>query len=162
MQTPSSAALAAAKSFGKAPAAAAKPLGAPHNHFFARRNSLALTYSATTCILVSTFIIINHLVFAYAQLAGIDMIEGGKKASTDPRYWDEEAGLFKVVFNAHVDFNATSADARELQSFAYKELCKHSAFYPEIDCIDAVDGDTSVRRRLRLCGCVTDRTHRCD
>ena len=61
-------------------------------------------------------------------------IEGGKEASTNPDYWDPDAGLFKAVFDVGLTFNATSQDAVELQAFAYSQLCQHTPYYPEIDC----------------------------
>jgi len=123
----------AARTFGSA----ARISAVPKSHrkpFYAKKNSLGCAYSVTVCVLVSTTIVINHLIFGFSQLAGADMIEGGDKASTNPDYWDPDAGLFKAVFDVGLTFNATSQDAVELQAFAYSQLCQHTPYYPEIDC----------------------------
>lgn len=123
----------AARAFGST----ARISAVPKSHrkpFYARKNSLGCAYSVTVCVLVSTTIVINHLIFGFSQLAGADMIEGGNKASTNPDYWDPDAGLFKAVFDVGLTFNATSQDAVELQAFAYSQLCQHTPYYPEIDC----------------------------
>jgi len=131
----------AARDFGMpAPARADRPLHrAGSQAFYKSKHSLGCSYSLTTCLLVSGSILVNHLIFGYSQLAGADMVAGGHDAALDSRYWDPDAGLFKAVFYADINFNTTSADAHELRAYAYDNLCQHTPFYPEIDCKVAAD-----------------------
>ena len=116
-----------------------------------RRTSPARHYGFRNSIFVSIAILLNHVIFLFAQLAGGPMeVRGGLSAAVDPLYWASNS-LFMVEMAAHASFSVEPGSVVEsLLDNATDKLCAPNPFQSGCSADDC-DPDQISHTGLSLC-----------